>query len=266
VNWSTERRPLITVFSFLSCYGDERAMLEDVSECWRDVENRVRFRFVPAVSSVAGSCVPLVTGHRYSVLVSIPLPNRQLEQLSKGLSNGEWMTICPVLWNMGVNHEATLASRLGDASLEVEINKAAMLKLTDFLRSRSLDSTAFEALTELQSTVQTQPSNKNMAIFRWAMAITEAVNGISVISCKSGKDRTSMAITLEEGRIIRENCAITQHQMAEIVASLRRDGVRRDNCRKNVGKALYAFSPFQLQFLPKELRPPAGTYGNQVQT
>lgn len=52
--------------------------------------------------------------------------------------------------------------------------------------------------------------------------------------------------------------------MSDIIDCLRRDGVRRENCRKNVGKALYSFSPFQIHFLPKEFRPPDGTYTQKV--
>jgi inositol polyphosphate-4-phosphatase len=110
------------------------------------------------------------------------------------------------------------------------------------------------------------------------MALTNALNGTSVIGCKSGKDRTSMAVTLEEGRIVKENCGISSHQVSttvsiknfvnfqviEVVDTLRRNGCRRENCRKNVGKALYSFSPFQLHFLPKEFRPPAGAFAHNV--
>lgn len=59
------------------------------------------------------------------------------------------------------------------------------------------------------------PSNKNMAIYRLAMAANFALNGMPILTCKSGKDRTSMAITLEEGRIIRENCGINADQVYE---------------------------------------------------
>jgi hypothetical protein len=48
-------------------------MLEDVCECWREVVTRVRFRFVLASSTVAETCVPLVTGDRFSLDISIPL-------------------------------------------------------------------------------------------------------------------------------------------------------------------------------------------------
>lgn len=52
--------------------------------------------------------------------------------------------------------------------------------------------------------------------------------------------------------------------MSDIIDCLRRDGVRRENCRKNIGEALYSFSPFQIHFLSKEFRPPNGTYTQKV--
>ena len=114
-------------------------------------------------------------------------------------------------------------------------------------------------------------------------ALTHAVRGTLVISCKSGKDRTAMAATLVEGDVLRHNYGISQQQArplasravdlsrraralqtAEIVDCLRRDGVRRENCRKNIGKPLYSFSPFQTSFLPPSYRPPTGTYSQRV--
>lgn len=85
------------------------------------------------------------------------------------------------------------------------------------------------------------------------MAASELLAGKAVVCCKSGKDRTSMAITLEQGRLVRETCGLGTSQVTEVITSLRKDGVRRENCRKNVGKPLYSFSPFQMHFLPKVL-------------
>jgi inositol polyphosphate-4-phosphatase len=42
---------------------------------------------------------------------------------------------------------------------------------------------------------------KNVRIFNLAEEIVQSVNGIRFSSCKSGKDRTSMAVTLEEARL-----------------------------------------------------------------
>ncbi|ETN80039.1 hypothetical protein NECAME_02518 [Necator americanus] len=96
------------------------------------------------------------------------------------------------------------------------------------------------------------------------MTACQLMGGQAVICCKSGKDRTGMAVTLEQGRLLRETCGLNAAQLQEVIASLRRDGTRRENCRKNVGKAVYSFSPFQMHFLPKAFRPPGGTYAQGV--
>jgi hypothetical protein len=52
-----------------------------------------------------------------------------------------------------------------------------------------------------------------VAIFARAMALTQTLGGVPVISCKSGKDRTAMAVTLEEGRVLKETCGISPQQV-----------------------------------------------------
>lgn len=52
-----------------------------------------------------------------------------------------------------------------------------------------------------------------MTIYSNVLALSNAIGGTNVIGCKSGKDRTAMAITLEEGRILRENYGINQNQV-----------------------------------------------------
>jgi len=50
------------------------------------------------------------------------------------------------------------------------------------------------------------------------MEINRILSGVSILSCQSGKDRTSMALTLEEGRILKETCGISNQQVMEIMA------------------------------------------------
>ncbi|MFH4976730.1 hypothetical protein AB6A40_003439 [Gnathostoma spinigerum] len=258
--------PLITIFSLLSCYGDERGMLEDAHDCWSSFKNRVTFQFVACASSVCSTCVPQVRGDRSRISVNLPLPTNVFETLPENLKQGQSISPFTVLWNLGVNHEATFAHTVaGVSALEQTVNIAAANAMQSYVNGYSgVDQAAVDSVRDLVNAVSLEPSNKNMAIFRLSMVANNALNGIPILCCKSGKDRSSMGITLEEGRLIRENCGINNEQMGEMVVCLRRDGVRRENCRKNVGKALYSFSPFQMHFLPKEFRPPAGTYAQGV--
>ncbi|KAL4002408.1 hypothetical protein ACH3XW_3330 [Acanthocheilonema viteae] len=264
-DWSTTA-PLVTVFSFLSCYGDERGMMEDARECWISLHDRVLFRFLHTTSSVASVCVPTVSGDRSKLIVQVPLPHSVYQNLSESLRSGCTFNVNAVFWNLGINHEATFSQSIaGDSSLEPSINLAAVKALASYASTlKNISHTAEELVAELTATVETNPTNKNISIFRLVMAVNTALHGIAVLCCKSGKDRTSMAITYEEGRIIRENCGITAEQMGEMIVCLRREGVRRENCRKNIGKALYSFSHFQINFIPKEFRPPSGTFAHGI--
>ncbi|KAM3724595.1 Inositol polyphosphate-4-phosphatase type I [Dirofilaria immitis] len=264
-DWSTIS-PLVTVFSFLSCYGDERGMMEDAKECWASLHDRVLFKFLHATSSVASVCVPTVSGDRSKLIVQVPLPHNVYQNLSEPLRSGCTFSVYAVFWNLGINHEATFAQSIaGDSTLEQSINLVAVKALASYASAvKDISNTTGELIAELTTTVEANPTNKNISIFRLVMATNVALHGISVLCCKSGKDRTSMAITYEEGRIIRENCGVTAEQTGEMIVCLRREGVRRENCRKNIGKALYSFSPFQINFIPKEFRPPSGTFAQGI--
>ncbi|CAD5217073.1 unnamed protein product [Bursaphelenchus okinawaensis] len=270
--------PLVTYFGFLSCYGDERGMMEDMREIWSVFYGRVQFKFIEANSTYYFSnlklqisrpktCIPQVDGeHPTDLTITIPLTSDLMAKLPERMKKGETFRVRTFYWNIGVNHEATYAMRLGDISLEESINITATTLLSQYVNEmgQEVKEETHRIMEELKRTVDDCPSRKNMAMFSKVQDLTRALNGVCVISCKSGKDRSSMGITLEEGRSLKETIGISQQQVEEIVDCLRRDGVRRENCRKNVGKAMYSFSPFQMHFLPKEFRPPAGTFTHNV--
>ncbi|KAF1762247.1 hypothetical protein GCK72_010509 [Caenorhabditis remanei] len=255
---------LLIVFSFLSAYGDERGMIEDAVEAWKCLEQRVRFRLVRAPSAVCRTCIPMVQGTRSSLKVSIPLPHEYFDALPDNFKWTSEFTVVTSYFNIGVNHEATLGQSFGGVAVESSVNQDAAEKLNMFANRNEASQRAREAVMEVVNEVSTEPSRKNLSIFEWAMMASEQLGAEAVISCKSGKDRTGMASTLEQGRVLRETCGFNTTQISEIVNSLRKDGVRRENCRKNVGKPVYSFSPFQMHFLPKAFRPPSGTYSKGV--
>ncbi len=79
-----------------------------------------------------------------------------------------------------------------------------------------------------------------------------------VIFCKSGKDRTGMAVTLHQARLLgdRHGCGAAPERLVRDANGIRLHGTRLLICDKNVGIPKYAFNKIQLQFMPDEYRPP----------
>uniref|UniRef100_A0A7E4W547 PH domain-containing protein n=1 Tax=Panagrellus redivivus TaxID=6233 RepID=A0A7E4W547_PANRE len=265
--------PLVTYFSFLSCHANEKGMMEDIFDVWSSFPTQVRFKFIPASSTVSQVCIPTIAGVRGDIIVSLPLLPALLEKLGPRLAAGEPFRVRTIFWNLGINHEATLAQSMGSIALEEEINVTAYnetKKYVDELKEKLADVSPIheieDQLEELRVAVDENPSRKNVAIFTRVMTLMATLRATCTLGCKSGKDRTSMAVTLEEARFVKEHCGVCSDQLVQVTESLRKNGVRLENCRKNIGKSLYSFSPFQTHFIPKEFRPPAGTYGHNVKS
>ena len=81
------------------------------------------------------------------------------------------------------------------------------------------------------------------------------------IMCKSGKDRTAMAITLEQSILAKKLLDIDSNKdkdesIIELANLLREFGVRIQIAEKNIGRKMYSFNIIQRMSLPKEFRPP----------
>jgi hypothetical protein len=99
---------------------------------------------------------------------------------------------------------------------------------------------------------------RNLTIQTIATQLTRTMNGGEMVSCKSAKDRTSMATTWQTIRQLHA-MGVPQHQALQLLEHLRSVGVRRGNVVKNTGKTNYAFSGIQRSFLPDVLKPHAST-------
>jgi len=84
------------------------------------------------------------------------------------------------------------------------------------------------------------------------------LGGCRVTFCKSGKDRTGMAVTLEASRQIGERfgCGNTSHRILKDANLLRVHGTRLLVAEKNIGRKVYSINPLQAKFLPPMYRPP----------
>jgi inositol polyphosphate-4-phosphatase len=207
-----------------------------------------------------------VEGNGYCVRVIIPvLPSNYFpENYSLECS------ITGLFFNIGVNEQATLAETFGQVKAQDEINKKSFFKLENFITNQAVfeqDSNSTELVDELAALRNELYSQraKNIRVLMLMERICANVGGIRFTSCKSAKDRTGMAVTLEEARAAFEFCALSELDNSslfqQMLDTLRSEGVRRENTRKNVGVAKYAFNSLQIMTLPKLLRPPPGTYG-----
>ena len=72
-----------------------------------------------------------------------------------------------------------------------------------------------------------------------------------------------MSATFEMARLLKKAGASADATDRLLFVS-RLHGARLENCRKNTGKACFAFNSFQLQMLPNVYRPPSVTTNSHV--
>lgn len=164
---------------------------------------------------ISKNCIPIIGGIPTNIEISIPLTDEALQKLPPAFSKGDWFRVRTVYWNIGVNHEATLAATMGDLSLEESVNISALSIMSSIVSTptETPNDNLTNLFNDLKRTVEESPSRKNIAILTKVQALTRALNGSFIISCKSGKDRTSMAVTLEEGMVLKQNFGIAQQQV-----------------------------------------------------
>lgn len=94
----------------LTCDADELGMLEDSVEAIHALEH-VQVRFVPAKDDHT-PLQPRFFGTRFYCKVVIPLSAHMFARLPQELKDGGSIRIVPVVFNIGIDHRASLARML----------------------------------------------------------------------------------------------------------------------------------------------------------
>ncbi|CCI39557.1 unnamed protein product [Albugo candida] len=287
---------LLSFESLLSTKGKETGMLEDFSAAVKWLRNvHVQFRKhyssgntftvrdhtslkdsrcaieALGVLPVAYTREQIGKSSQRSIMVTIGISMEQMKVLPLELRQCASFRLRAVLFTQGINENQSLANIIKSSAVKLQekINQENLLELRYiYIRYRRLhdDTSAhsFQAMDLLLSRIQKHvatSSNHYRKTFDLLIDTSDfcrELGAARVTSCKSGKDRTAMSVTMEQTRICEKELHAVNPKL--LCHNMRLYGVRRKNVFMNIGTWSFAFNEMQRKLLPDCYKPPAGSY------
>lgn len=131
--------------------------------------------------------------------------------------------------------------------------------LSPVSRRKSLNATTHPMVKTLHDTILSSSlALKNVDLLIEVERLSVMLGGCRITFCKSGKDRTGMACTLEQSRQLGERygCGMSVPRILKDANLMRVHGCRLLIAEKNIGRKVYSINKLQAQFLPVMFRPP----------
>lgn len=244
----------------LSCISDEMGMLEDMSYSLEELSNYVTVLFTIDSEQDGSSVSPIIETFGDQIRLKFRLNPKEMDFVTTEFE----CKIISLMFNIGVNEQASIAEKFGMNTFQNELNSASFQKLKQFIMKYHGNDDRMNILLNQLKHEMSLSISKNIKVLQLVRKIVRHIGGICVTCCKSAKDRTGMSVTLEEVRfffhLFKLDKGVNESLFQEMLDTLRRDGVRIENVLKNIGARKYAFNRLQLLTYPKLFRPPTGTY------
>uniref|UniRef100_A0A3Q3WSI4 Inositol polyphosphate-4-phosphatase type II B n=1 Tax=Mola mola TaxID=94237 RepID=A0A3Q3WSI4_MOLML len=209
--------------SLLSTYGDEVGMLEDMEVGVANLSG-VAFTVTEAKTEQLEDLLPTLNGE--CLVVEVPLPPETFRSLPQELKEGRLIRLYPVLFNIGINQQQSLAERyMTDGRMDAFVwggEAECGSRMNNFL---SVSHAGIQSLSDLLSSLGRSIESrkrKNVEVLWIAAMVCRAVNGVRLTSCKSAKDRTAMSVTLEQCVLLRERHTLGQQHFSTALDRMRR--------------------------------------------
>lgn len=182
--------------------------------------------------------MPRITGSRQSITVLLPVPDAVYAMLPT--KENVSFKLTPVFFNIGINEKATLSETLGYTreqhrsnwdnfdrikQYHIRYKKVMQTNAAPVTPTKNDQTAELYNVTELLNAMEEllrKNASKNIRILHLAADICRGMYGIRLTSCKSAKDRTAMAVTLEQCRVLQKEFHLPSNDLQGVLNTTRR--------------------------------------------